>query len=68
MPPNDGMIFGDKSTEATVTIRNSKINESDYEKPLGVTCDMKLSLKKMSKVCTKRQTKSFMPLLAALAR
>ena len=40
------MIFGGKSTEATVTIGNSKINESDYEKLLGVTFDKKLSFKK----------------------
>ena len=40
------MIFGEKSTEATVTIGNSKINESDYEKLLGVTFDKKLSFKK----------------------
>ena len=40
------MIFDDKSTEATVTIGNLKVNESDYEKLLGVTFDTKLSLKK----------------------
>ena len=40
------MIFGDKSTEATVTLGNSKINESDYEKLLGVTFDKKLNFKK----------------------
>ena len=40
------MIFGGKSTEATVTIGNSKINESDYEKLLGVTFDKKLNFKK----------------------
>ena len=40
------MIFGGKSTEATVTIGNSKINKSDYEKLLGVTFDKKLSFKK----------------------
>ena len=39
-------IFGDKSTEATVSIGNSRINESDYEKLLGVTFDRKLSFKK----------------------
>ena len=40
------MIFGDKSTEATVSIGNSRINESDYEKLLGVTFDKKSSFKK----------------------
>ena len=40
------MISGDKRIEATVTIGNSKINESDYEKLLGMTCDKKLSFKK----------------------
>ena len=39
------MIFGDKSTEATVTIGNSRISESDYEKLLGVTFDKKLRFK-----------------------
>ena len=43
---DDLMIFGEKSTEVTVTIGNSKINESDYEKLLGVTFDKKLSFKK----------------------
>ena len=40
------MIFGDKSTETTVTIGNSKITESDYEKLLSVTFDKNLSFKK----------------------
>ena len=40
------MIFGDKSTEATVSNGNSRINESDYEKLLGVTFDKKLSFRK----------------------
>ena len=31
------MIFGDKSTEATVTCGNSEINENDYKKLLGAT-------------------------------
>ena len=35
-----------KNTEGTVTIRNSKMNESDYEKLLGVTFDKKLTFKK----------------------
>ena len=57
------MIFGGKSTEATVTIGNSKINESDYEKLLGVTFDKKKLSKNMLKICIKRQIKSFMRLL-----
>ena len=48
---NDGkchlMIFGDKSTEATVSIGNSRINESDYEKLLGVTFDNLILFQKM---------------------
>ena len=40
------MIVGDKSTKATVTIGNSKINKNDYAKLLGVTFDKKLNLKK----------------------
>ena len=58
------MIFGGKSTEATVSIGNSRINESDYEKLFGVTFDKKLSIKNMLKICLKRPTKSFMHLLA----
>ena len=37
------MISGDKSKEATVTTGNSKINESDHGRLLGVTFDKKLS-------------------------
>ena len=40
------MIFGDESTETTISIGNSRINESDNEKLLGVTFDKKLSFKK----------------------
>ena len=40
MPPDD------KSTEATVSVGNSRINESDYEKLLDVTFDKKLSFQK----------------------
>ena len=58
------MIFGDKSTEATVSIGNSRIDEGDYEKLLGVTFDKKLIFKNMLKICLKRPTKSFMRLLA----
>ena len=58
------MIFVDKSTEATVTIGNSKINESDYEKLLGVSFDKKLSFKKhVEDLCKKANQK-----LHALAR
>ena len=39
------MILGDESTEATVTVGNSKINERNYEKLFGVTFDKKLSFK-----------------------
>ena len=64
---NDGichlMIFGEKSTEATVSIGNSMINESDYEKLLGVTFDKKVSFKKHVEDLSKRRTKSFMRLL-----
>ena len=44
------MIFGDKSTEATVSIGNSRINESDYEKLLDVTFDKKLFKKANQKL------------------
>ena len=60
------MIFGGKGTEAAVKIRNSKINESDYEKLLGVTFDKKLSFKKHVEDLHKRQTESFTHLLACL--
>ena len=40
------MIFGDKSSKATVTIRNSTIYESDYEKLLGMAFYKKLSFRK----------------------
>ena len=40
------MIFGDKCSKATVTIRSSTIKESEYEKLLGITFDKKLSLRK----------------------
>ena len=39
------MTIDDGSTEVTVTTRNSKIKESDYEKLLGVTFDKRLSFK-----------------------
>ena len=40
------MILSDKSSKATVAIRNSIISESDYEKLLGMTFDKKLSFRK----------------------
>ena len=40
------MIFGDKCSKATVTIRNSKIKENEYEKLLDITFDKKLSFRK----------------------
>ena len=40
------MIFGDKCSKATATIRNSTINEGEYEKLLGITFDKKLRFKK----------------------
>ena len=58
------MIFGDKSTEATVSIGNSRINESDYEKLLGVTFDKKLSFKKLVEDLSKKANQK----LHALAR
>ena len=30
------MIFGNKCSKATVTIRNSTVNESEYEKLIGI--------------------------------
>ena len=58
------MIFGEKSTEATVSIGNSMINESDYEKLLGVTFDKKLSFKKHVEDLSKKANQK----LHALAR
>ena len=65
---NDGtfaqMIFGDKCSKATVTIRNSTIKESDYEKLPGITFDKKLSFRKhIEDLCRKAKQK-----LHALAR
>ena len=58
------MIIGEKSTEATVSLGNSMINESDCEKLLGVTFDKKLSLKKHVEDLSKKANKK----LHALAR
>ena len=56
------MIFGDKYSKATVTIRNSTINECEYEKLL--TFDKKLSFRKhIEKLCKMANQK-----LHALAR
>ena len=65
---NDDMchliIFGDKCSKATVTIRNWTINESEYEKLLGITFDKKLSFRKhVEDLCKKTNEK-----LHALAR
>ena len=58
------MIFGEKCSRATVTIGNSTIDESDYEKLLGVTFDKKLSFRKhVEDLCKKANQK-----LHALAR
>ena len=40
------MIFGNKCSKATVTIRSSTIKESEYKKLLGITFDKKLSFRK----------------------
>ena len=58
------MIFGNKCSRATVTIGNSTIDESDYEKLLGATFDKKLSFRKhVEDLCKKSNQK-----LHALAR
>ena len=58
------MIFGNKCSKATVTIRSSTIKESEYEKLLGITFDKKLSFRKhIEDLCKKTNQK-----LHALAR
>ncbi len=58
------MIFGNKCKDSVVTIGNSIIKESDYEKLLGVTFDKKLSFTKhVEDLCKKANQK-----LHALAR
>ena len=58
------MIFGDKYSKATVTLRNSTINESEYEKLLSITFDKTLSCRKhFEDLCKKAN-----PKLHALAR
>ena len=51
-------IFGNKSKDSVVTIGNSIIKESDYEKLLGVTFDKKLSsTKHVEDLCKKANKK-----------
>ena len=48
------MIFGDNYSAATVKIRNSTVNESEYETLLGITFDKKSSFRKhVEDLCTK---------------
>ena len=58
------MIFSDKITEATVSIGNSRINESNFEKLLGVTFYKKVSFKKHFEDLSKKANQK----LHALAR
>ena len=52
------LIFGDKCPKATVTIRNSTIDGSDYEKLLGITFDKNLSFRKQFEdLCKKAKQK-----------
>ena len=54
------MIFGNKCSKATVTIRSSTIMESEYEKLLGITFDKKLSFKKhIEDLCKKANQKLY---------
>ena len=58
------MIFGNKCKDSVVNIGNSTIKEGDYEKPLGVTFDKKLSFTKhVEDLCKKANQR-----LHALAR
>ena len=58
------MIFGNKFSKATVTIRSSTSMENEYEKLLGITFDKKLSFRKyIEDLCKKANQK-----LHALAR
>ena len=48
------MIFGDKCSKATVTIRNLTTNESEYEILLGITFEKKVcSIKHVEDLCKK---------------
>ena len=52
------MIFGNKGSKATVTIRSSTVKESEYEKLLGITFDKKLSFRKhIEDLCKKANQK-----------
>ena len=51
-------MFGDKYSKATVTIRNSTVNEREYEKLLGITFDKKLSFRRhVEDLCKKGNQK-----------
>ena len=52
------MIFGDKFSNAMVTIRKSTIKESGYEKLLGITVDKKLSFRKYIEDLCKKATQN----------
>ena len=58
------MMFDDKCCKATVTIGNSTVNESEYEKLLGITFDDKVSFRKHVEGLSKNPTKNPMVLLA----
>ena len=58
------MIFGNKCSKATVTIRSPTIMESEHEKLLGITLDKKLSFRKHIEVLCKKANQK----LHALAR
>ena len=58
------MMFGNKCSKATVTIRSTTIMESGYEKLLGITFDKKLSFRKHNEDLCKKATQK----LHALAR
>ena len=56
------MIFGCKSGDSVVAIGKSTIEESEYDKLLGVTFDIKLSFTKHDQDYAKRHTKNCMRL------
>ena len=58
------MIFGNKCSKATATIRSSTIMENEYEKLLGITFDKKLSFRKHIEDLSKKANQK----LHALAR
>ena len=52
------MVFGDKSIGTTIKIGNSEIEESNYEKFLGITFDKKSNFKKhIQDLCRKENQK-----------